>query len=103
MKLWAAGLSVVLTCACAATSVVRGDTLKNGTDGFGENSVTVSSTGIYGPASIFVGQYNWTDTTTNQPISTFCIQMGQFFSGGQSYTFANDFFRSLDPILRKEA
>jgi hypothetical protein len=112
MKSWTVGFSIVLALSWAAASAsAESVTVKaNGQTSLGVTGMSVSSN--VGNAS-FAGMYNWTVTspgdvggTTFTGISnfnTFCLQIGQGFSGGSTFTYSVDSINHGDPIGGNDA
>jgi len=98
---------------CAATSALAEQitvTANGGSSALGVSGMTISSN--VGSTS-YAGLYNWTVTspgdvagTTFSGLSsfnTFCIQMGQGFSGGSKNTFDVNSINNADPIGGNDA
>ena len=108
MRTWAIGLSVLLAWACAATSTYGEQitvTATGAASGLGVSGMSISSN--VGSTS-YAGMYNWSVTSPGDvagttftgltSFNTFCIQMGQSFSGGSKFTFNVSSINNANPI-----
>ena len=113
MKSWAIGLSLVLASVWAAATALGEQitvTATGASSGLGVSGMTISSN--VGSTS-YAGMYNWSVTSPGDvagttftgltSFNTFCIQMGQNFSGGNKITYNVTSVNNANPIGGNDA